>query len=70
MTRFLLILSLSFLLACSPRGHVTLDPQAASVGQVEKIFIGTTHVGGCDELYALDRAGKLDALLTGDKAQS
>ena len=30
---------------------------------VPQIFIGTTHVGGCDELYALDRAGKLDALL-------
>lgn len=29
-----------------------------------QIFIGTTHVGGCDDLYALDRAGKLDALLS------
>ena len=29
-----------------------------------QIFIGTTHVGGCDDLYALDAAGKLDALLT------
>lgn len=28
-----------------------------------QIFIGTTHVGGCDELYALEEAGKLDALL-------
>jgi len=28
-----------------------------------QIFIGKTHVGGCDELYALDRAGKLDPLL-------
>ncbi|MBN9673943.1 glutaredoxin 3 [Roseibium aggregatum] len=28
-----------------------------------QIFIGSTHVGGCDELHALDRAGKLDALL-------
>ena len=27
-----------------------------------QIFIGKTHVGGCDELYALDREGKLDAL--------
>jgi glutaredoxin 3 len=31
---------------------------------VPQIFIGATHVGGCDELYGLDRAGKLDALLT------
>ena len=29
-----------------------------------QIFIGATHVGGCDELYALDAAGKLDAMLT------
>lgn len=43
MIRFLLTLSLSFLLACAPRGHVTLDPQAASVGQVQKIFIATTR---------------------------
>jgi glutaredoxin 3 len=28
-----------------------------------QIFIGATHVGGCDELYALDEAGKLDSLL-------
>lgn len=30
---------------------------------VPQIFIGETHVGGCDDLYALDRAGKLDTLL-------
>lgn len=30
---------------------------------VPQIFIGETYVGGCDELYALDRAGKLDDLL-------
>jgi len=30
---------------------------------VPQIFIGDTHVGGCDDLYALERAGKLDALL-------
>jgi glutaredoxin 3 len=28
-----------------------------------QIFIGSTHVGGCDELYALEQAGRLDALL-------
>lgn len=33
---------------------------------VPQIFIGTVHVGGCDDLYALDHEGKLDALLTGD----
>lgn len=30
---------------------------------VPQIFIGATHVGGCDDLYELDQAGKLDALL-------
>jgi len=30
-----------------------------------QIFIGQTHIGGCDELYALDRAGKLDGMLAG-----
>jgi glutaredoxin 3 len=32
---------------------------------VPQIFIGTTHVGGCDDLFALEQAGKLDALLRG-----
>ena len=30
---------------------------------VPQIFIGDTHVGGADDLYALNAAGKLDALL-------
>ena len=30
---------------------------------VPQIFIGTTHVGGYDDMAALDRAGKLDPLL-------
>ena len=30
---------------------------------VPQIFIGDTHVGGCDDLMALERAGRLDALL-------
>ncbi|OQM75524.1 glutaredoxin 3 [Manganibacter manganicus] len=28
-----------------------------------QIFVGDVHVGGCDDLYALEDAGKLDALL-------
>jgi glutaredoxin 3 len=32
-----------------------------------QIFIDGAHVGGGDDLYALDRAGKLDALLAGEK---
>ena len=38
--------------------------QRANGGRtMPQIFIGGTHVGGCDDLYALDRSGKLDPLL-------
>ena len=38
--------------------------QRANGGRtVPQIFIDGAHVGGCDDLYALDRAGKLDPLL-------
>ncbi len=30
---------------------------------VPQIFIGATHVGGCDDLHALEAAGRLDTLL-------
>ncbi|NHN78690.1 glutaredoxin 3 [Azotobacter chroococcum] len=30
---------------------------------VPQIWIGDAHVGGCDDLHALERAGRLDALL-------
>ncbi|TJY65311.1 glutaredoxin 3 [Sinimarinibacterium sp. CAU 1509] len=33
---------------------------------VPQIFIGEQHVGGCDDLYALDRSGQLDPLLNND----
>lgn len=32
---------------------------------VPQIFVGETHVGGCDDLMDLERAGQLDALLAG-----
>ena len=35
---------------------------------VPQIFIGATHVGGCDDLYALEDAGKLDPLLADGQA--
>lgn len=37
---------------------------------VPQIFIDATHVGGCDELYALDRTGKLDPLLSAGEGQA
>ena len=36
---------------------------------VPQIFIGATHVGGCDDLHALEDEGKLDALLA-DEGQN
>ncbi len=33
-------------------------------GTVPQIWIGDKHIGGCDELFALDRAGKLESMLT------
>ena len=51
--------------------RVDLDParrmeMMEKTGQrtVPQIFIGATHVGGCDDLYALDGEGGLDSLLT------
>lgn len=37
--------------------------QKAGRTSVPQIWIDDLHVGGCDDLFALDRAGKLDALL-------
>lgn len=41
------------------------DEMMARTGRrtVPQIYIGDTHVGGCDDLYALDKAGGLDPLL-------
>jgi len=53
--------------------RVDLDPerraemmQKTARRTVPQIYIGDTHVGGCDELIALDHAGKLLPLLSGD----
>jgi len=46
-----------------PRRKAEMMDRAGGRHTVPQIFIGETHVGGCDELYALDRAGKLDTLL-------
>ncbi|WP_133365407.1 glutaredoxin 3 [Qipengyuania sediminis] len=39
--------------------------RAPNARTVPQIFIGATHVGGSDDLAAMERAGKLDALLAG-----
>jgi glutaredoxin 3 len=52
--------------------RIDLDPERrdemmARTGRrtVPQIYIGDYHVGGCDDLFALDHAGKLDPLLQG-----
>ena len=44
MTRALWSLALILLVACSPRGQITYSPEAAKVGDVTPVFIGTTRV--------------------------
>jgi glutaredoxin 3 len=42
-----------------------LRVKAGGLTSVPQIWIGDHHVGGCDDLYALDASGKLDAMLAG-----
>jgi glutaredoxin 3 len=53
-----------------PNIRQAMYDRAGAGSTFPQIFIGDLHVGGCDELYALDRAGKLDALLAGEQASS
>ena len=43
--------------------RVAMTKRAGGGTTVPQIFINDRHVGGCDDLYALDRAGKLAPLL-------
>ncbi|MFQ3248591.1 glutaredoxin 3 [Glaciecola sp.] len=49
----------------NPELRPTMIERANGRTTVPQIFIGETHVGGCDDLFALESAGKLDALLQG-----
>jgi glutaredoxin 3 len=57
-----------FDVAKDPAFRQQMHDRAGAGTTFPQIFIGATHVGGCDELYALDREGKLDAMLAGEKA--
>ncbi len=46
-----------------PEARAAMMQRASGRRSVPQIFIGETHVGGCDDLYALDAKGGLDALL-------
>jgi glutaredoxin 3 len=47
-------------------GRDRMVERASGRMTVPQIFIGTTHVGGFDDLYDLDRSGKLDPLLAAE----
>lgn len=51
--------------AGAPDRRAEMVKRAQGLTTVPQIFIGSDHVGGCDELHALDGAGKLDLLLAG-----
>jgi glutaredoxin 3 len=46
-----------------PRAREALRLKAAGRTSVPQIWIGDVHVGGCDDLYALESDGRLDSLL-------
>lgn len=48
-----------------PSRRAEMTQRAHGGRTVPQIFIDDKHVGGCDDLFALDRAGKLDGLLAG-----
>ena len=49
----------------APRGSAERRESIERSGRTSapQIFIDGQHVGGCDDLFALDRAGKLDTML-------
>jgi glutaredoxin 3 len=51
-----------------PEGRAKMTVRARGRTSVPQIFFGETHIGGCDDLYALDYEGKLDRMLA-DLAQ-
>ncbi|MEM6636882.1 MAG: glutaredoxin 3 [Pseudomonadota bacterium] len=50
-------------LSKQPERRAEMIDRAHGGRTVPQIFIGEAHVGGCDDLYALERAGKLDPML-------
>ena len=59
-----------FDVAKNPSWRSEMYDRAGDGSTFPQIWIGDTHVGGCDDLYALDREGRLDAMLEGVKAVS
>ena len=54
--------------ALNPAQRAVMIERAGGAKTVPQVFIDDMHVGGCDELHALDRSGKLDEMLFGETA--
>ena len=52
--------------AFDPGKRQEMIQRAGGRATFPQIFVGDHHIGGCDDMMALERAGKLDALLTQD----
>lgn len=48
-----------------PKVRSAMCERSGGANTLPQIFIGETHVGGCDDLHALEMAGELDPLLEG-----
>ncbi|MDA9412567.1 MULTISPECIES: glutaredoxin 3 [unclassified Bradyrhizobium] len=59
-----------FDVAKNPSWREEMYDRAGAGSTFPQIWIGGTYIGGCDDLYALDREGKLDGLLESVKAVS
>lgn len=72
MPRRLIVLILTFVIACAPRGQLILDPQAASVGEVQPVFFGTTREVDEDRTFGTHRSeithyGRFDISIPPDR---
>jgi glutaredoxin 3 len=47
-----------------PEVRARMIERAGGRSTVPQIFIGSAHIGGCDDLFALDAAGRLEQMLT------
>ncbi|EKS33678.1 glutaredoxin 3 [Afipia clevelandensis] len=59
-----------FDVAVDPNWRAEMVQRANGGATFPQIFIDKQHIGGCDDLYALDREGRLDGLLAGQKVTS
>lgn len=50
-------------ISAQPDKRPEMIQRANGGSTVPQIFIGGTHIGGCDDLMALERSGKLDPML-------